>query len=432
MEDDEDEDVNEDASSSTSSDTSQRGLSNRDDTPSDSLSDSPEPKPLDNNILNGLGQDVFQTGSIVRVKLKDFVTYSSAEFFPGPNLNMIIGPNGTGKSSLVCAICLGLGWEPSVLGRAGKIGEFVKHDCDYAEVEIELQGENGRSNHVVRVRITKDGNGREWFMGGKKTSHKAVQTLMKQLSIQIDNLCQFLPQDKVADFAKMSPVKLLEATQRAAAPEEMLEWHDQLKTYRKEQKALEGHLEEDNQTLQTLEARQASLRAEVDKLEEINRVKDKVKMLKKTIPFIEYKTQRLVYRELDSRREIATRNLAALTARVQPTLEATTLKEQYGEKIALVVRQRERILHAAEKEADATLKEITNLDEQIAEEILNIDAEKKASGPRRQAIVTLKKAIERDEDTYKNNAPREFIPSEWNPEIVSKYILYWATWLTFT
>lgn len=55
-----------------------------------------------------------QPGAIVRVKLTNFVTYTSAEFFPGPNLNMVIGPNGTGKSTLVCAICLGLGWPPKV------------------------------------------------------------------------------------------------------------------------------------------------------------------------------------------------------------------------------------------------------------------------------------------------------------------------------
>ena len=58
--------------------------------------------------------DEYQPGSIVRVKLQNFVTYTSAEFFPGPSLNMIIGPNGTGKSTLVCAICLGLGWGPQV------------------------------------------------------------------------------------------------------------------------------------------------------------------------------------------------------------------------------------------------------------------------------------------------------------------------------
>ena len=55
-----------------------------------------------------------QPGSIVRVKLENFVTYTSVEFFPGPSLNMVIGPNGTGKSTLVCAICLGLGWPTSV------------------------------------------------------------------------------------------------------------------------------------------------------------------------------------------------------------------------------------------------------------------------------------------------------------------------------
>ena len=57
---------------------------------------------------------VHQPGSIVRLKLENFVTYDSGEFFPGPSLNMVIGPNGTGKSTLVCAICIGLGWGPQV------------------------------------------------------------------------------------------------------------------------------------------------------------------------------------------------------------------------------------------------------------------------------------------------------------------------------
>ena len=56
----------------------------------------------------------YKPGSIVRVKLTNFVTYTVAEFFPGNKLNMVIGPNGTGKSTLVCAICLGLGWGPQV------------------------------------------------------------------------------------------------------------------------------------------------------------------------------------------------------------------------------------------------------------------------------------------------------------------------------
>ena len=53
-------------------------------------------------------------GSIVRIQLRNFVTYDWVEFCPGPYLNMILGPNGTGKSSIACAIALGLNFPPSV------------------------------------------------------------------------------------------------------------------------------------------------------------------------------------------------------------------------------------------------------------------------------------------------------------------------------
>lgn len=64
-----------------------------------------------------------QPGSIVRVKLENFVTYTAVEFSPGPSLNMVIGPNGTGKSTLVCAICLGLGWGAQVFPIRGDANE---------------------------------------------------------------------------------------------------------------------------------------------------------------------------------------------------------------------------------------------------------------------------------------------------------------------
>ncbi len=46
--------------------------------------------------------------------MKNFLTYDDAEVFPGPHLNMLIGPNGTGKSSLVAAIIVGVGGEAKV------------------------------------------------------------------------------------------------------------------------------------------------------------------------------------------------------------------------------------------------------------------------------------------------------------------------------
>ena len=53
-------------------------------------------------------------GSIICIKMTNFLTYDYGVFRPGPNLNIVIGPNGAGKSSIVCAIALGLGANCSV------------------------------------------------------------------------------------------------------------------------------------------------------------------------------------------------------------------------------------------------------------------------------------------------------------------------------
>lgn len=45
-------------------------------------------------------------------------TYDELKFYPGDNLNIIIGPNGTGKSTIVAAIILGCGGEPVLLSRS--------------------------------------------------------------------------------------------------------------------------------------------------------------------------------------------------------------------------------------------------------------------------------------------------------------------------
>jgi chromosome segregation ATPase len=39
---------------------------------------------------------------------------------------------------------------------------------------------------------------------GENKSQKDVMNAISRMNIQVDNLCQFLPQDKVAEFAQVS------------------------------------------------------------------------------------------------------------------------------------------------------------------------------------------------------------------------------------
>lgn len=112
------------------------------------------------------GMEDFKKGSIVRIKVHKFVTYDDCEFFPGPRLNVVIGPNGTGKSSIVCALALGLGGDPSILGRAKSIGEFVKHGATNGFIEIDIANQKGKKPTTIRREISLS-NDSSWKINGK-------------------------------------------------------------------------------------------------------------------------------------------------------------------------------------------------------------------------------------------------------------------------
>lgn len=46
---------------------------------------------------------------------------------------------------------------------------------------------------------------------------KSIEELTNRLNIQLSNLCQFLPQERVSDFAKMNKIELLENTELAVS-----------------------------------------------------------------------------------------------------------------------------------------------------------------------------------------------------------------------
>ncbi|KAE8799141.1 structural maintenance of chromosomes protein 5 isoform x2 [Hordeum vulgare] len=68
------------------------------------------------------GDDDYVPGNIVEIELCNFMTYDRLVCRPGPRLNLVVGPNGFGKSSLVCAITLVLAADPSIHGRASSVG----------------------------------------------------------------------------------------------------------------------------------------------------------------------------------------------------------------------------------------------------------------------------------------------------------------------
>uniref|UniRef100_A0A8C9TFA4 Structural maintenance of chromosomes protein 5 n=1 Tax=Scleropages formosus TaxID=113540 RepID=A0A8C9TFA4_SCLFO len=260
----------------------------------------------------------FVEGSILRITMHNFLTYDHCEVYPGPNLNMIIGANGTGKSSIVCAICLGLAGKTATLGRGDKVGLYVKRGCTKGSVEIELYRAVG--NLVIFREMQVQNNQSTWTINGEHASQRVVEEAVKALRIQVGNLCQFLPQEKVGEFAKMSKVELLEATEKSVGPPEMYEIHCELKTFRSKERELENICKEKASFLEKAKQRNERNRQDVQRYYEKKRHLDRIKMLERKKPWVEYETSREQLEAVKREREQAKRELRALKEEQAPML----------------------------------------------------------------------------------------------------------------
>ncbi|KAI7872034.1 hypothetical protein BDF14DRAFT_1755553 [Spinellus fusiger] len=272
-------------------------------------------------------RDGYVEGSIVRIILKDFVTYDYCEIEPGPQMNMIIGPNGTGKSTIVCAIALGLGGSPSLLGRAKNITEFIKTGADEATIQIELKRTRER-NVVIQRTIQKSSKSTPWKIDNKTTTHKEVLSTIARLNIQVDNLCQFLPQDKVSEFAQLTPSQLLEKTQEAAGKKNMSRWLQQLIEWRQTQKTLQKSHEGSQMYLKTLMDRNAGLEKDVFKLKQREAALNKVAILKAMLPLAKYSEAKTAYDEAKEDEKSKKDQLQALEDSHRPLQIAVNRQER--------------------------------------------------------------------------------------------------------
>ena len=261
------------------------------------------------------------------------------------------------------------------------------------EIELAKDGKRFKNNIVIRCTIKRDGNKTIFLVDGKSQSKKAVIELCRSLSIQIDNLCQFLPQDKVVEFAAMTPVELLRSTQRAVASQEMIDMHETLKDLRRKQKDIQAKNAVDQEQLENLEGRQRLQEADVERMREREQIETHVKMLEVARPFAAYRSARSAHNERKEIRKAAQMELTRLTKEIEPSLRAVNAKEQYRAQIAAVVTQRKTAIGQVERRADAIDKTFKDLEDKHNELVAADSAEKSGGKKHRQEIIRLEASI---------------------------------------
>lgn len=194
------------------------------------MSSSPEPEQKRrkfNTSDSTAPNSKFKAGNIIRLRVWNFTTYNYGVFHLSPSLNMIIGPNGTGKSTFVAAVCLVLGGKIDLIRRKST-DSMIKSGEKQSTIEIVLSAGEDKPTitieRVITLKLTKS----QWKINGSSSDATKVSNIVKRLNIQLDNLCHFLPQERVAEFASLSPEKLLLEMERTIGDNTLLEKHQLL------------------------------------------------------------------------------------------------------------------------------------------------------------------------------------------------------------
>jgi len=171
-------------------------------------------------------------GIIEKVVLENFMCHSNLTWEPNHRVNFVTGMNGSGKSSVLQGLVLGLLGESKHIKRFSKVSEFIKKDATRAIIQVTLRntGEDSYKSELYGKSVTfqrtinesgtsayllKDENMRDVIRKSKEAKDECKRILDK-FQIQVDSPIVILQQDEAKEMLKIeSPDKLYRFFEKA-------------------------------------------------------------------------------------------------------------------------------------------------------------------------------------------------------------------------
>ncbi|XP_051578178.1 structural maintenance of chromosomes protein 6 isoform X1 [Myxocyprinus asiaticus] len=152
-------------------------------------------------------------GVIESITLKNFMSHHLLGPFEfGPNVNFIVGNNGSGKSAILTALIVGLGGKATTTNRGASLKGFVKYGESSADIKVKLKnrgtdpykGDVYGDSICIEHRITSDGY-RTCKIKSKtghvvSTKKEELTAILDHFSIQVDNPVSILNQEMSKQF----------------------------------------------------------------------------------------------------------------------------------------------------------------------------------------------------------------------------------------
>ncbi|KAI5122964.1 hypothetical protein M0805_006843 [Coniferiporia weirii] len=159
---------------------------------------------------------IAELGIIQSLEMHQFMCHPRLSFIFGPQINFIIGHNGSGKSAVLSAITIALGGKAITTGRGSGLKSFIREGQSSSEVTVTIKNEGddaykpevyGKSIVITR-RFTKEGSS-SYKIKSKdgrtvSTKREELSAICDHMNIHVDNPMNVLSQDSARQFLSAS------------------------------------------------------------------------------------------------------------------------------------------------------------------------------------------------------------------------------------
>jgi len=187
------------------------------------------------------------SGIIQRIKLEHFMCHEELDWEPNKNVNFVTGVNGSGKSSVLQGLVLGLLADSKHTKRYNKLQDFIQkgHNRAIVQVTLKNEGEDAYKKEIYGASITfqrtinDNGQSSVFIKDHKqnvvkkatKDAREEGKRILENFRINTDNPIAILQQEEAKELLKVeSPENLYTFFQKATLLKQCIDQYSAAKT----------------------------------------------------------------------------------------------------------------------------------------------------------------------------------------------------------
>lgn len=220
-----------------------------------------------------------------------------------------------------------------------------------------------------------------------------VKQIIDDLNIQLDNLTQFLPQERVSEFAGLTPVERLQQTQEAVLPPEVIKYQESLIKEQEDFKKNAHTIDSLQSTIDTLKKKNSQTEKEVEKYKQRQEYLKKVELCTIKLPIARFKQMQTRGKALREEIQQKKQEYEVLQNKNGPLKDEIDLLQQQHQKLENEQKKDKEKINSLKPQFEEIAKKIEHSSAKIEQFLQEITSAKQKSEQRKHHIQKLDQQI---------------------------------------